>query len=58
MTKQNHTVHYEGWVVVLADDDTEAVELANDLISNANLPYDGISGEWELSDVEISDEDF
>lgn len=47
-----YTVHYEGWLVVSAQDEDLAMEVANDLLTKSGIVNDGDSGEWVLADVE------
>ena len=52
---KTHTVTYEGYLVVKADDEQKAFEIANKILGDSAIVNDGIHGEWELTDV--TDED-
>ena len=55
MKKGLFTVHYEGWLTVSADDENQAQDIVNKMLSDWGVLNDGDSGEWELTDV-VDDE--
>lgn len=48
---KTHTVTYEGYLVVKADDEQTAFEIANKMLSDSGITNDGVTGEWELTDI-------
>jgi hypothetical protein len=47
-----YTVHYTGWLVIAAEDESSAMGIANEMLSKSGIINDGDSGEWELTEVE------
>ena len=48
----DYSVSYEGWLVVDANNEDHALELANKMLSDSAVVNDGESGEWLLAGVE------
>jgi len=47
-----YSVSYEGWYVVEADDEDQALDLANKMLSGSAAVNDGETGEWLLTSVD------
>jgi len=54
----SYEVYYEGWYVVEADDETQALDFANKMLSNSAVVNDGEVGEWTLAGVVVEGEIF
>lgn len=48
----SYAVSYEGWYVVEAEDEDQALDFANKMLSNSAVVNDGEVGEWTLAGVE------
>lgn len=49
-------VNYDGWLVVEADNEAKADELAVAELRSARLPCDGVEGEWYTLNAELEEE--
>lgn len=47
-----YSVSYEGWYVVEADDEDQALDLANKMLGGSAVVNDGETGEWQLTGVD------
>jgi hypothetical protein len=47
-----YNVSYEGWLIISANNEEQATEIANKMLSESGIINDGNSGEWNIADVE------
>jgi len=49
-------VNYDGWLVIEADTEKQAYEIANQMMSGYGIVNDGENGEWYLgsADMEVT----
>lgn len=52
VTMAEYSVSYEGWYVVEADDEDQALDLANKMLGGSAVVNDGETGEWQLTGVD------
>lgn len=52
---KRYLVDYSGWLVIQADNEDEAFQLASEQLSQSGITNDGDEGEWEI--VETTEEE-
>jgi hypothetical protein len=53
---KRYLVDYSGWLMIEANNEDEAFQLASEQLSQSGITNDGDEGEWEITDT-IEEED-
>lgn len=48
-------INYDGWLVVEADTEKQACEIANEMLSKSGIVNDGDNGEWYLLSADMEE---
>tara|TARA_R110000782_G_scaffold71386_3_gene143175 strand:- start:184 stop:369 length:186 start_codon:yes stop_codon:yes gene_type:complete len=55
---KEYSVSYMGYLVIEAEDENVAFDMAHQMIGNSGIVNDGDMGEWQIAEVElITDEE-